>query len=278
MQLPGSFVACDVGTWWTSSTARRMLATVQHAQTPFEVSEGANKNVSTIRNEKENNEHIVQSYAQFSSFNADLDLFHAIALHCVCVCARFLPSVASFFDCVIFMIIVIICILLLLLVLHLLWLFTLNLLVVYFDNCSRCHTILCSGGGGWVCVMTVATRPERRKREFDIEQGVTERRLYSLNGHLCALWERKQYELHLQFVSACCWLEFFKGFRRLVATIENTPHRKSHSLHLITVRSHFMCSVSMPVCITFQGPSGFIIKSETFFTLDFSDQEIFYSN
>lgn len=77
-----------------------MLATVQHAQTPFEVSEGANKNVSTIRNEKENNEHIVQSYAQFSSFNADLDLFHAIALHCVCMCVCVCSVLA--FSCLFF--------------------------------------------------------------------------------------------------------------------------------------------------------------------------------
>lgn len=79
----------------------------------------------TIRNEKENNEHIVQSYAQLYAFNPNLDLsplyrYKYIVFRSLALPPLLLRLRVFFCSTVIFMIIVIIPILLLLLVLHLL--------------------------------------------------------------------------------------------------------------------------------------------------------------
>lgn len=152
------------------------------------------------------------------------------------------------------MIIVIICILLLLLVFHLLWLFTLNLLDVYFDNCS-CWTQYCA------VVMVVLLRvfvwwqqqrelKKRRKMRIwyrskgwlsDDSIHWTDTCIARGENNTNYIYNLRPHALDSYIFLLCV---FFEGFRRFSSTIE-IHHRKSHSLHLITVRSHFMLTVSM---------------------------------
>lgn len=76
MQLPSSFVACDVGVYQHRNFPCLMYPTISTVSIcdgdnrTFEVSEGANKNAHIkFAMKRKTTKHIVRSYAQFYSFN-----------------------------------------------------------------------------------------------------------------------------------------------------------------------------------------------------------------
>lgn len=153
-----------------------------------------------------------------------LDLFHSAVLlgivacffiRCCCCCCCFNGYFHDYYYSDI---------LLLLFALHLLWLFTLNLLVVYFDNRSDCTRTTARAHSGsskgddvvddavdvWVMISTLRWEKSAREREkwwvcvcvrsHFIWQGVIERQfnVYSLNGHLhCAFGNNTNYIYNL---------------------------------------------------------------------------------